>query len=44
MDGFGNARLLGGLLTRMPNRFRIDGLITAMVVIARKEPDRGFSP
>jgi hypothetical protein len=30
---------LGGLLARMPNGFRIDRLIGAMVVVARKELD-----
>jgi hypothetical protein len=44
MDAFAEARALGGLLTRTPNCFRIDGLITVMVGVARKEPDRGFSP
>jgi hypothetical protein len=37
-------RSLRGLLAGMPDRFRIDRLITAMVMVARKEPDLGFSP
>jgi hypothetical protein len=37
MDVFLDACPLGGFLTRLPNGFRIDGLIGAMVVMARKE-------
>lgn len=35
---FLDARLLGGFLTRLPNRFRIDRRITAMVAVAWKQP------
>jgi hypothetical protein len=35
---------LGGLLACMPNRFRIDRPIRAVVVVARKEPDPGSLP
>src|SRR6267143_453666 len=44
MDAFFDARSLGGVMTRMPNGFRIDRLITAVVVVAGKEPFAGFSP
>ena len=43
MNTFLDASLLGGLLARMPNGFRIDRVIGAMVVVARKEPDSWFS-
>jgi hypothetical protein len=43
MNTFLEARSLGGLLARMLNGFRIDGVIGAMVVVARKEPDSWFS-
>jgi hypothetical protein len=43
MNIFLEAGSLGGLLARMPNGFRIDRVIGAMVVIARKEPDSWFS-
>jgi hypothetical protein len=39
MNTFLDARVLGGLLARLPNGFRIDGVIGTMVVVARKEPD-----
>jgi hypothetical protein len=35
---------LGGVLARMPNGFRIDRPIRAVVVVARKEPDPGSLP
>ncbi len=44
MDSFLDARFLDGFMTGMPNRFRIDRLIAAMVVMARKEPDPGSWP
>ena len=44
MDAFLDVRSLGGVMTRMPNGFRIDGLITAVAVVAGKEPFAGFSP
>jgi hypothetical protein len=34
-----DSRSLGGVLARMPNRFRIDRPIRAVAVVARKEPD-----
>jgi hypothetical protein len=43
MNTFLEARSLGGLLAGMPNGFGIDGVIGAMVVVARKEPDSWFS-
>ena len=42
MDGFLEARSQSGLLTGIPSCFRIDGLIAAMVAVARKEPGVGF--
>src|SRR5271169_2868204 len=44
MDAFLDARSLGGVMTRMPNRFRIDRQIPAVAVVAGKEPHAGFSP
>jgi hypothetical protein len=44
MDTFLDVRSLGGVMTRMPNGFRIDGLITTVAVVAGKEPLAGFSP
>ena len=44
MDAFLDTRSLGGVMTRMPNRFRIDRQITAVAVVAMKEPHSGFSP
>ena len=44
MDAFLDVGSLGGVMTRMPNGFRIDGLITAGAVVAGKEPVAGFSP
>src|SRR3984893_17896154 len=44
MDVFLDARPVGGFLTRIPNRFRIDGLITVMAVVAWKQPGAGLSP
>src|SRR6202022_1389964 len=43
MGAFLDARPLGGFLTCIPNRFRIDGLITVMAVVAWKQPGAGFS-
>ena len=37
-------RSLGGVLARMPNRFRIDRPIRVVAVVARKEPDPGSLP
>src|ERR1700676_1481118 len=44
MDAFLDARPQSGFLTRIPNRFRIDGLITVMAAVAWKQPGAGFSP
>jgi hypothetical protein len=44
MDAFLDVRSLGGIMTRMPNGFRIDRLIPAVAVVAGKEPLAGFSP
>src|SRR5271169_338595 len=44
MDAFLDARSLGGVMTRMPNRFRIDRQIPAVAVVAVKKPHAGFSP
>ncbi len=44
MDGFFEARALSGLLTGMPNGFRIDRLIARVTAVARKEPDPGSWP
>jgi hypothetical protein len=38
-----NPSTLGGSLARMPNGFRIDRVIGAMIVVAWKEPDFWFS-
>ena len=43
MDAFLDTCSLGGVMTRMPNGFRIDRVISAMVVKAREEPDLGSS-
>ena len=43
MDTFLDARSLGGVMTRMPNGFRIDREISAVAVVAVKEPHTGFS-
>ena len=43
MNIFLEAGALGGLLASLPNGFGIDGVIGAMVVMARKEPDSWFS-
>jgi len=42
MDAFLDVRSLGGVMTRMPNGFRIDGLITAVAVVAGKSHLLGF--
>src|SRR5215469_15861475 len=39
MDVFVDACSLGSFTTRMPNRFCVDRLITAMILSAREEPD-----
>ena len=39
-----DSRSLGGVLARMPNRFRIDRPIRAVAAVARKEPDPGSLP
>ena len=39
-----DSRSLGGVLARMPSRFRIDRPIRAVAVVARKEPDPGSLP
>jgi hypothetical protein len=44
MDWFLDACALGGFRTRIPNRFRIDGLLTVMVLVAWKQPGAGFLP
>src|SRR5579862_3022318 len=44
MYGLRKACSLGGFLTGVPDGLGIDGLITAMVTVAWKEPDAGFSP
>jgi hypothetical protein len=44
MNTFLEVRSLGGVMTRMPNGFRVDGLITAVAAVAGKEPFAGFSP
>ena len=38
MDLFLEAGLLGGLMAGVPDGFRIDGLITAVAAVARKQP------
>src|ERR1700722_6961678 len=43
MDLFLDARSQSSFLARIPNRFRIDRLITVMVVVAWKQPGAGFS-
>src|SRR6266849_9509055 len=43
MDAFLDARSLGGVMTSMPNGFRIDGQISAVAMVAVKEPHAGFS-
>jgi hypothetical protein len=40
MDAFRDARSLGSVMTRMPNRFRIDRQITAVAVVAVKRATR----
>ncbi len=42
MNIFLEAGALGGLLASLPNGFGIDGVIGAMVVMARKEQTLGF--
>ena len=42
IDAFLDARLLGGLMAGVPNRFHIDWPITAMVAVAQKQPGTGF--
>src|SRR5271169_1893570 len=44
VDAFLDARSLGGVMTRVPNRFGIDRQISAVAVVAVKEPHAGFSP
>ncbi len=44
VDSFPEARLRGGFLTGVPDGFGVDGLITAMVAVTRKQPYTGFSP
>ena len=44
MDLFLEAGSLGGLLAGVPDGLGVDGLITAMVAVARKQPYAGFSP
>jgi hypothetical protein len=44
MNLFLDARSLGGLLAGVPDGFRVDGLIAAMVAVAWKQPLAGFSP
>jgi hypothetical protein len=41
MDAFVDIRSLGSVMTPMPNRFRIDRLITAVAMVAVKEPHAG---
>jgi len=44
MNSFREARALSCFLAGMPDGFGIDGLIAAMILVAGKEPDSGFSP
>src|SRR5450432_3855578 len=44
MNLFLNAGSLGGLLAGVPDGLGVDGLITAMVAVTRKQPYAGFSP
>jgi hypothetical protein len=43
MDLFLDAGLLGGFMAGVPDGFGVDGLITAMVAVAGKQPYAGFS-
>src|SRR5437588_6758922 len=44
MDTNLDSRSLGGVLARMPNGFRIDRPIRAVMAVARKKPDPGSLP
>ena len=44
MDGFFEVRALGGSVTGMPNRFRVDGVVSSMPTVTGEEPVAGFSP
>ena len=44
MDLFLDAGSLGGLLAGVPDGLGVDGLITALVAVTRKQPYAGFSP
>ena len=44
MDGFFEARTLGSFVTRIPNRFRVDRVVSSMPTITGEEPVAGFSP
>ena len=44
MNLFLDAGPLGGLLAGVPDGFRVDGPVAAMVAVARKQPYAGFSP
>src|SRR6201984_239688 len=44
VDSMAEAGALGGSVTRMPNRFRVDRAIGSMPAVAGKEPVAGFSP
>src|SRR5258708_2601512 len=43
MDLFLDARTLDSFLARVPGCFRIDGLITVVPTVARKQPGAGLS-
>src|SRR5437667_12652436 len=43
MNVFLDTRSFGRFLTRVPNRFRIDRPITAMVAVAWKQPSTGLA-
>lgn len=44
MHAFLDTRSFGGIMARLPHGLGIDGLISAVVVVARKEPDPVLSP
>ena len=44
VDGLFEPRSVGRLMTCLPNRFGIDRLIAAMILVAGKEPDSRLSP
>ncbi len=44
MDGFFEVRALGGSVTGVPNRFRVDGVVSSMPTVTGEEPVAGFSP